>query len=73
MKCANVLWKHPARYVSVDLIKNAKVPIIKMKDALHNFEFDIAFNQMDGVAHLQEVSKLMAEYPESKYLIMVMK
>lgn len=44
-----------------------------MKDSTCNFEFDIAFNQLDGVAHLNEVNKLLAEYPESKYLIMIMK
>ena len=44
-----------------------------MKDAANNYDFDIAFNQLDGLNHLAEVQKLMAEYPESKYLIMVMK
>ncbi len=32
MKVANVLWSYPERYTEVELIKHAKVPIIKMKD-----------------------------------------
>jgi DNA polymerase sigma len=32
MKVANVLWTYPDRYTEVELIKHAKVPIIKMKD-----------------------------------------
>ena len=73
MKVANVLWTNSEKYTEVELIKHAKVPIIKMKDVQHSYDFDIAFNQLDGVTHLQEVTKMLEAYPESKYLIMIMK
>lgn len=44
-----------------------------MKDSLYDYDFDIAFNQIDGVTHLKEVSKLLKQFPESKYIIMVLK
>ena len=59
VKVAKVLHAHPDRYSQIEMIKGAKVPIIKMKDSLYEYDFDIAFNQIDGVNHLKEVSKLL--------------
>jgi len=59
LKVAKVLYNHTDRYSSIELIKGAKVPIIKMRDTVYEYDFDIAFNQIDGVSHLKEIDKLL--------------
>jgi len=59
LKVAKVLHNHSDKYSQIELIKGAKVPIIKMKDTIYDYDFDIAFNQIDGVTHLKELNKLL--------------
>ncbi|KAL4464118.1 hypothetical protein ABPG74_006055 [Tetrahymena malaccensis] len=60
-------------YENINLVTNAKVPIIKFVEKETQINFDISFNKEDGVKQLSEVKKGLELYPEMRYLIMVMK
>eukprot|EP01017_Pseudomicrothorax_dubius_P026989 TRINITY_DN3062_c0_g1_i1.p1 TRINITY_DN3062_c0_g1~~TRINITY_DN3062_c0_g1_i1.p1 ORF type:complete len:429 (-),score=125.89 TRINITY_DN3062_c0_g1_i1:138-1424(-) len=72
-RVAKVLFKNEELFEGIQLIRGAKVPIIKFVDKETQVQFDISFNKMDGVHHLVEVDRAMAAYPEMKYVIMVIK
>lgn len=48
-KIAKMLMSRNDLYESVNLITNAKVPIIKFVDIESQINFDISFNKLDGV------------------------
>lgn len=47
-KLAKVLLKD-TKYESVNLIRSAKVPLIKLVEVSTGYNFDISFNKLDGV------------------------
>ncbi|CAD8138351.1 unnamed protein product [Paramecium octaurelia] len=61
------------KFENVNLIANAKVPIIKFFEVETSYQFDISFNQMDGIRQIDEIQKAFTIYPEFKYLIMILK
>lgn len=71
-KVAKVLLKNPQLFSEINVIKNAKVPIIKVIES-KGIQLDISFNVMDGVQQVKEAKKALETYPEMKYLIMVLK
>ena len=71
-KVAKVLMKNPKIFSQINVIKNAKVPIIKVIEQ-NGMHLDISFNKLDGVHHLKESKKAMETYPEMKYLIIILK
>ncbi|CAK56404.1 unnamed protein product (macronuclear) [Paramecium tetraurelia] len=61
------------KFENVNLIAKAKVPIIKFFEIESSYQFDISFNQMDGIRQIDEIQKAFTIYPEFKYLIMILK
>ena len=72
-KIANVLLKREDLYERVNIIKSAKVPIVKLIEKEHNYNFDISFNKFDGIKQLKEAEKAFDIYPEMKFLIIIAK
>ncbi len=62
-----------SNYDSINIIKSAKVPLIKITEKTTNFNFDISFNKLDGVNQLREIQKGLECYPELKHLILILK
>ena len=61
------------KYSNIVVIRNAKVPLVKLRDKKNGLNFDISFNKMDGVKQLNEIEKANKYYPELKYLLMIFK
>jgi non-canonical poly(A) RNA polymerase PAPD5/7 len=72
-KLAKVLMKRSEDYGQIQVIKSAKVPLIKLVDKQNNLNFDISFNKLDGVNQIREVEKGLKHYPEMRHLIFVLK
>jgi len=60
-------------FENINLVTNAKVPIIKFVERETQINFDISFNKEDGIKQLAEVKKGLSIYPEMRHLLMVMK
>lgn len=58
---------------SIDPIKNAKVPIIKLQDKHTLINVDISFNRTNGVYCVKLVKHLLLTYPELKPLLLILK
>ena len=58
---------------SIEPLKNAKVPIIKMQDKKTMINIDISFNRTNGVHCVKLVKSLMEKYPELKPLLFILK
>ena len=58
---------------SIDPLKHAKVPIIKLQDRESNVNVDISFNRTNGIYCVKLVKHLMKKYPELKPLMVVLK
>jgi len=71
-KLAKVLMKR-TDYSGIQVIKSAKVPLIKIVDKANSLNFDISFNKIDGVNQIREVEKGLKYYPEMKYLVLILK
>lgn len=72
-KVANILMKREDLYDRVNIIKSAKVPIVKLVEKQNNYNFDISFNKFDGIKQLKEADKAFDIYPEMKFLIIILK
>ena len=48
-RAAKLILNKKEEYKNVNIIKNAKVPLIKCKDCINNVDLDISFNKPDGV------------------------
>lgn len=57
----------------MNIIKSAKVPIVKMVGKKNDYNFDISFNKFDGIKQLKEAEKAFEIYPEMKFLIVILK
>jgi len=66
------MMKNPD-YGQIQVIKSAKVPLIKVVDKDNNLNFDISFNKLDGVNQIKEVEKGLKHYPEMRHIILVLK
>jgi non-canonical poly(A) RNA polymerase PAPD5/7 len=71
-KLAKVLMKHPD-YESINIIRSAKVPLIKLIESKTGYNFDISFNKLDGVKQIKEINKALEYYPEMRYVLVLMK
>ena len=58
---------------SIEPIKNAKVPIIKLQDKATAINVDISFNRENGIYCVKLVRQLMQRYPEMRPLLLVIK
>lgn len=58
---------------SIEPIKNAKVPIIKLQDKATQINVDISFNRENGVYCVKLVRQIMKKYPEMRPLLLVLK
>jgi len=63
----------PDHYRHLNIIKNAKVPVVKCNDLRYNIDLDISINKLNGIFQVREVLKAMKTYPEIKYLYLTMK
>ena len=64
--------KHPD-YDSINVIRSAKVPLIKLVEKSTNLNFDLSFNKLDGVNQLKAVQKALDYFPEMKHMLMILK
>lgn len=60
-------------YEKVQMIKWAKVPLIKVVERATQIHFDISFNAFDGLKQIPVTQRALEVYPEMKYLIFVLK
>lgn len=60
-------------YEQFQIIRSAKVPLIKLVEKATQINFDISFNQLDGIKQIKIVEKSLEIYPEIKYLVIVLK
>ncbi len=60
-------------YECVNVIRSAKVPLVKIVEHSTGINFDISFNKMDGVNQVKEIDKALEFYPEMKFIIIVIK
>jgi non-canonical poly(A) RNA polymerase PAPD5/7 len=58
---------------SIEPIKNAKVPIIKLQDKETGINVDLSFNRENGIYCVKLVKQLMKKYPELRPLLLVLK
>lgn len=58
---------------SIEPIKSAKCPIIKLCDKQTNIQVDISFNRENGIYCVQLVKQLKRKYPELRHLLLVLK
>lgn len=72
-KTRKVLKKLPETFEHLEVLLNAKVPIIKFTHGPSQVDFDITFNELSGVQNAEEVAQALKIHPEIKYLLMIMK
>ena len=60
-------------YEAVNVIRSAKVPLVKVVESSTGINFDISFNKLDGINQVKEIQKAMDYYPELRYLVFVIK
>ncbi len=58
---------------SIEQIKSAKVPIIKLQDKATLINVDISFNRSNGIYCVKLVQGLLRKYPELRPLLIVLK
>lgn len=58
---------------SIEPIKHAKVPIIKLTDKETSINVDLSFNRENGIYCVQLVKQLMRKFPELRPLLLVLK
>lgn len=58
---------------SIDPLKHAKVPIIKLQDRESGVNVDISFNRTNGIYCVKLVKHLLKKYPELRPLLLVLK
>lgn len=68
-----VIKSHEVNYDSVELIKNAKVPLIKFRDCIGNCEIDLCFNESGGVDDLSFIHRVVSTYSEVRHIFLLMK
>lgn len=56
-KVAKALLDNKNEYEKVNLITNAKVPIIKFVHVKSQLNFDLSFNKDDGLKQVEEIEK----------------
>jgi len=57
----------------LERITSARVPIMKMKDRETGMLLDISFNLENGVEGSKLIKEYLVNYPEAKYLVLVLK
>jgi len=72
-KLAKQLMKMNDKYEDINVIRSAKVPLIKLVEKSTKLNFDISFNKLDGVKQIKEIQKGLEYYPELKHLMMILK
>ena len=58
---------------SIEPIKHAKVPIIKLQDKITGINADLSFNRENGIYCVKLVKQLLKKYPELRPLLLVLK
>ena len=58
---------------SIEPIKHAKVPIIKLRDKQTMINVDISFNRENGIYCVKLVKQLLKKYPELRPMLLVLK
>ena len=58
---------------SIEPIKHAKVPIIKLRDKQTSINVDISFNRENGIYCVKLVKQLLKKYPELRPMLLVLK
>lgn len=58
---------------SIEPIKHARVPIIKLQDKATKINVDLSFNRENGIFCVKVVRQLLIKYPELRPLMIVLK
>jgi predicted nucleotidyltransferase len=61
------------KYNDVQVISNAKVPIVKMVDVESNYSIDISFNVSNGLKNTDLIKEYLQRYHQLKPLVIVLK
>ena len=60
-------------FTNVELLEHARIPIIKLKFETYGIDFDISFNEINGVLNIEEIEKANRVHPELKFIFFVLK
>jgi non-canonical poly(A) RNA polymerase PAPD5/7 len=72
-KASKIVKKSPDVFTNVEILKNARVPIIKFTEAETGVDFDICFNEEGGLLNIDEFMQAFEIHPEIKYLMFIFK
>lgn len=72
-RAKKVVKERPDRFIHVEYIENARVPLIKFAHAPSGFEFDVCFNEDGGLHAVSEIQAALRRYPEIRPLFLVLK
>jgi non-canonical poly(A) RNA polymerase PAPD5/7 len=72
-KATKVVMQNPDIFSQVEILKNARIPVIKFIDADSKIQFDIIFNEKGGLTNIDEVKQALKVHPEMKYLVFLFK
>lgn len=68
-----VIKKNSDIFINAEFLSHAKVPLVKFTDVEMGYDFDICFNEEDGINNIGEVKKACDHHPELKYIFFVVK
>ncbi len=63
-KMSLVIKNNPNVFTNVEILKHARVPLIKFTDAETNVEFDITFNEESGLLNIDYMKQALRVHPE---------
>ena len=72
-KCGRYLYEHNDLFTEVNVLRKAKVPIIKFRHKETQIEFDLAINELGGAIMVPEVLRSIESHPEIPYLLFPLK
>jgi non-canonical poly(A) RNA polymerase PAPD5/7 len=72
-KARKVVMRHPDIFTNVEILRNARVPLIKFTEVQSSIEFDITFNEEGGLININAMKEAMVVHPEMKFLMFIFK
>lgn len=72
-KMSHVIKNNPGVFTNVEILKHARVPLIKFTEAETNVEFDVTFNEESGLNNIEYMKQALRVHPEIAPLLFIFK
>ena len=72
-KMSQVIKRYPSVFTNVEVLKHARVPLIKFTHAETNIEFDVTFNEESGLKCIEYMKQALQVHPELGPLLFIFK